>query len=197
MCIRDRTKLGADDLIVGTFTTVTNRGATLTLNDDGSFTYDPKTSAELIALDIGEAVDDSIQYTMTDPNGETSTATLTITVNGVNDAPVAVDDSYAIGQDEVLSVAANGLMANDSDPATDSNFTVTEFGIPFIGDLDGTSTLGATVSLNADGAFSYDPSTSGALQALIRTDPPLDDTCLLYTSPSPRDRTRSRMPSSA
>ena len=170
------TKLGADDLIVGTFTTVTNRGATLTLNDDGSFTYDPKTSAELIALDIGEAVDDSVQYTMTDPNGETSPATLTITVNGVNDAPEAVDDSYAIGQDEVLSVAANGLMANDSDPDTDSSFTVTEFGIPFIGDLDGTSTLGATVSLNADGAFSYDPSTSGALQALIRTDPPLDDT---------------------
>ena len=25
----------------------------------------------------------------------------------------------------------------------------------------------------------------------------LDNTCLLYTSPSPRDRTRSRMPSSA
>ena len=24
-----------------------------------------------------------------------------------------------------------------------------------------------------------------------------DETCLLYTSPSPRDRTRSRMPSSA
>ena len=27
--------------------------------------------------------------------------------------------------------------------------------------------------------------------------PPWEDTCLLYTSPSPRDRTRSRMPSSA
>ena len=26
---------------------------------------------------------------------------------------------------------------------------------------------------------------------------PLSSTCLLYTSPSPRDRTRSRMPSSA
>ena len=26
---------------------------------------------------------------------------------------------------------------------------------------------------------------------------PMVDTCLLYTSPSPRDRTRSRMPSSA
>ena len=36
---------------------------------------------------------------------------------------------------------------------------------------------------------------------LADTDPPVktgsDMTCLLYTSPSPRDRTRSRMPSSA
>ena len=30
----------------------------------------------------------------------------------------------------------------------------------------------------------------------VRCDPSTDD-CLLYTSPSPRDRTRSRMPSSA
>ena len=29
------------------------------------------------------------------------------------------------------------------------------------------------------------------------TDPQLGQVCLLYTSPSPRDRTRSRMPSSA
>ena len=35
------------------------------------------------------------------------------------------------------------------------------------------------------------PCTSGA-QAINQA-----DTCLLYTSPSPRDRTRSRMPSSA
>ena len=31
----------------------------------------------------------------------------------------------------------------------------------------------------------------------LGTDPDLDLSCLLYTSPSPRDRTRSRMPSSA
>ena len=34
-----------------------------------------------------------------------------------------------------------------------------------------------------------------AQQALLSKDYP--NTCLLYTSPSPRDRTRSRMPSSA
>ena len=32
---------------------------------------------------------------------------------------------------------------------------------------------------------------------IFATTPPKNQTCLLYTSPSPRDRTRSRMPSSA
>ena len=36
-----------------------------------------------------------------------------------------------------------------------------------------------------------DPSVSYLIQSLY------DKSCLLYTSPSPRDRTRSRMPSSA
>ena len=36
-----------------------------------------------------------------------------------------------------------------------------------------------------------------AVAAVVAANPELLDTCLLYTSPSPRDRTRSRMPSSA
>ena len=45
--------------------------------------------------------------------------------------------------------------------------------------------------------FSYDSSKD--LLPLLKSpdDPRLPNTCLLYTSPSPRDRTRSRMPSSA
>ena len=43
--------------------------------------------------------------------------------------------------------------------------------------------------------------SSKAIAKMLRTSPiKLNDTvksCLLYTSPSPRDRTRSRMPSSA
>ena len=38
------------------------------------------------------------------------------------------------------------------------------------------------------------PTTPVTFSALLRR---LDEACLLYTSPSPRDRTRSRMPSSA
>ena len=36
-----------------------------------------------------------------------------------------------------------------------------------------------------------------SLNAVDRIDLAIDGACLLYTSPSPRDRTRSRMPSSA
>ena len=34
-------------------------------------------------------------------------------------------------------------------------------------------------------------------QRIGKQDPPQSDNCLLYTSPSPRDRQKSRMPSSA
>mgnify|MGYP003327357796 CR=1 FL=1 len=40
----------------------------------------------------------------------------------------------------------------------------------------------------------YDKNPSKSTHSLEET---VNDSCLLYTSPSPRDRTRSRMPSSA
>ena len=49
-------------------------------------------------------------------------------------------------------------------------------------DPEGNGTWEGSVTLN-EGETYFDSSSSGA--------------CLLYTSPSPRDRTRSRMPSSA
>ena len=55
-----------------------------------------------------------------------------------------------------------------------------------------TSANGVDVSINADGTFTYDPgATFDDLQVGGSA------TCLLYTSPSPRDATLSRMPSSA
>ena len=40
---------------------------------------------------------------------------MTITVDPVNDAPVAVDDSYATTEDTPLTVTAPGVLANDTD----------------------------------------------------------------------------------
>ena len=66
-----------------------------------------------------------------------------------------------------------------------------------------------TLALNADGreatqatsndggAWLVDRGRGGAAHVEFTTRQPTVSACLLYTSPSPRDRTRSRMPSSA
>ena len=43
-----------------------------------------------IALDaLGDTITDVFVYTITDEHGQTDTANLTITITGINDAPVA------------------------------------------------------------------------------------------------------------
>ena len=56
------------------------------------------------------------------------------------------------------------------------------------------STLKKSIYVNKYGNKTIDFSNSSTVKALNQA---LLKSCLLYTSPSPRDRTRSRMPSSA
>ena len=82
---------------------------TLTLLADGTWTYalddaDPDTNA----LAQGQVVSDAFTYTMADTNGATSSAALTITITGANDAPVAVADGN--GGD---AVTESGVVAGD------------------------------------------------------------------------------------
>ena len=69
------------------------------------------------ALDAGETADDVFTYTVTDENGATTTATLTITVSGSNDAPVARDDTGTVKEDATLTVS-DGDNANAVSAAT-------------------------------------------------------------------------------
>ena len=63
---------------------------TVTWNADGSFTYDPNGQFESLAA--GETATDSFTYTVSDGNGGADTATVTITINGANDTPLAGDE---------------------------------------------------------------------------------------------------------
>ncbi|MFW2592011.1 Ig-like domain-containing protein, partial [Aliarcobacter butzleri] len=63
---------------------------TVTMNEDGTFTYTP-------AKDYNGA--DSFEYTITDVDGDTSTAVVSLTVNPVNDVPVAVNDTFTLDED--------------------------------------------------------------------------------------------------
>ncbi len=74
-------------------------------------------------------------------------ATVTVTVEEVNDAPASARDAYSIRQDSVLAVGAEeGVLSNDYD-VDDADLTAS------LAD----SVLHGSLILNATGAFSYTP----------------------------------------
>src|SRR5205814_1923686 len=83
---------------------------TLILNGDGSFTYVPNPNYN---------GPDSFSYKANDGTADSAAATVNITVNSVNDAPLALDDTYTVNEDTTLSVSAPGVLANDSDVEAD------------------------------------------------------------------------------
>jgi VCBS repeat-containing protein len=104
------------DLDVGDTLTVTSVdtsgtvGAITVWNADGSFTYDPDEQFEY--LQAGSSTTDSFTYMVSDGYGGNDTATVTITVNGVNDAPVATNDSAITKKDTPVII---DVLSNDSD----------------------------------------------------------------------------------
>ncbi|MCA9170686.1 MAG: tandem-95 repeat protein, partial [Planctomycetales bacterium] len=133
-------------------------GARLTMEADGSFTYDPNGQFE--SLSVGSTVSDSFTYDVTDSIGLTTTASVTITVAGGNDAPTAVDDSYVVSEQSLLSPGPSvGVIVNDSD-VDGTQLTVTQInGVSFVGTI--TLPSGATVTPAAEAnRFIYDPTTA-------------------------------------
>lgn len=73
-------------------------------------------------LGAGETATDQFRYTVVDNAGLQSTATVTVTVTGANDDPVAVADSVTISED-AASLVVN-VLANDTDVDVDDSKTV-------------------------------------------------------------------------
>jgi uncharacterized repeat protein (TIGR01451 family) len=92
-------------------------------NGDGTFDYDPYGQFEY--LGAGQQALDVFTYVASD-GSLTDTATVSVTVGGVNDAPNANDDSASTPQDTPISIA---VLENDSDPEDDS-LSVSAIGLP-------------------------------------------------------------------
>ena len=108
----------------------------LLFSSDGSFEYTPKEDF------YGT---DSFTYTTSDGILVSDTATVTITVNPVNDNPYGNPDEYSVDEGSTLTVdSINGLLINDADIDSDSLFT-TKASDPNIG----------SVTLGGDGSFEY------------------------------------------
>jgi len=136
-------------------------GAQLTLNSDGSYDYDANGAFEDLAA--GETTADSFGYVISDGNGGTDSASVTVTITGANDAPTANDDTDSADEDG--PAASGDVTINDTIDAEGEAFDVTSVNgsASNIG-VQITLGTGALLTLNSDGSYDYDP--NGAFESL-------------------------------
>jgi VCBS repeat-containing protein len=99
----------------GTVGSVTNNG-------DGTFGYNPNGMFESVAP--GASATDTFSYTITDATGATASATVSITINGLNDAPTDI----GLSSSSVLEGQASGTPVGDfstTDGDSGDTFTYT------------------------------------------------------------------------
>lgn len=138
--------------------------AILQLDADGGYSYNPNGAFNYLA--VGSQTTDVFSYTMRDAEGLTSDATVTITIDGVNNAPVAVDDSNTTNGNIVINVNTvndpNNLLINDTDDVGDT-FVISAVNV-LAGNVGVQIALasGALLTVNGDGTYLYDPNNAFA-----------------------------------
>jgi CSLREA domain-containing protein len=124
-------------------------GALLTLGASGGYSYNPNGQFEYLAA--GAVTTDTFDYTVSDNDGDSDIGTVIVTINGVNDAPIAVNDTATTTKDTVLVVGAQSdkrVLLNDTDVDGDLlAVTAQQITLP----------SGALLTLNADGTYTYSP----------------------------------------
>jgi hypothetical protein len=95
---------------------------------------------------------DTFIYTINDGSGGMDTATVTVTVQPVNDAPVAVDDAVVTAEDTAVIIA---VLNNDSD-------------------VDGDSLTVTNITTPANGVAAINPPSTGSGQATVTYTPTAD-----------------------
>ena len=137
-----------DTKTVTTTGSFTGTYGTLSLAADGTWTYTLNNAdADTQGLRQGQSVADVFNYTMRDTSGATSSSTLSISITGTNDAPVAVADTVSASQNISTTYAASTLLGNDTDVDIGATRTIASV----------TSGTNGTVSLNGSGAVVFTP----------------------------------------
>ena len=133
---------------------------TLTLNANGSYVYVlNNSSAAVQGLGPGESVTDTFAYAVSDGHGGTAASTLTLAINGTNDAPTVGTASASIGEEAAGPAnALSGLLPTPYD--ADIRDTVS-----FVPQTNRAGTWG-TLTLRADGTYTYALTDSAALHSL-------------------------------
>ncbi|MFR3458084.1 MAG: VCBS domain-containing protein, partial [Bilophila wadsworthia] len=118
----------------------------LTLHTDGTWSYDLDNNLYAVrALAPGDSLTETFTYTVSDNHGGTSSNTLTVTINGTNDAPTVAAAATSVTEDTQLTTS--GTLPAPSDP--DRGDT-----IAFV-PQNGTLRHYGSLTLGADGSYTY------------------------------------------
>ena len=130
---------------------------TLQVNANGTYTYLLNNSLNAVQkLSIGDTLTDSFVYTVVDSKGAASSATLTVTIQGNNDAPVLGTRVANVTEDTGL-VASGSLGGTDIDAHDTLTYTPV---VNLVG-------LYGTLNINANGTYTYTLNNSlAAVQGL-------------------------------
>ena len=127
-------------------TQVAGQHGVLTIHFDGSWSYEATDDS----LAAGQEVTETFTYLATDGRSSAS-STLTITVTGVNDAPVAADTSVATDENTAVSITVAG-----TDVDGDSLQAAYVEGVLLTAD-NSVDVEGGVVTLGVDGQLIYTP----------------------------------------
>ncbi len=151
----------------------------LVLGADGQYVYrvDNTLAAVQALRTFADTLNETFTYEIADRVGARSTATLTVTIHGQNDAPVLVADvATAVEAGGVANGTAGtdptgNVLANDSDVDAGDSLVVraVQFGGTQV--LAGQSLAGryGTLTVNADGSYAYVVDNSNATVQALRT----------------------------
>ena len=142
------TPVDADIHDTVTFTPQTNAPGsygTLSVDADGNYTYTLNNSLPAVqALGVGESLTETFTFSVTDNHGATASNTLTVTINGTNDAPTVSAAATVIAED---TASVSGTLPTPTD--VDVHDVVS-----FTPQTNAPGSYG-TLSVDADGNYTY------------------------------------------
>jgi VCBS repeat-containing protein len=151
------------DTLAVTAVDTSGTGGTLTAwGSDGSFTYDPNGQFEY--LQAGNSTTDSFTYLVSDGHGGIDTATVTITINGVNDAPTDISlDNGSVAENQSPGTTVGSFSTTDPDAGDTSAYSLVS------GEGGNNNSWFMIVGSQLRAAASFDYETKNSYSIRVRT----------------------------
>jgi hypothetical protein len=151
------TMIGGTELKLGTAQTITVTNGTVNVDSAGNITFTPT------ANHVGAV---SFAYTVSDGKGGTNSATVSGSIQAVNNTPVAQDDTTALdgNQNTTSDVLNTTLLKNDTDADGDTLKITMIGGTPLSGSPSGQTinVTNGTVNVDSAGSITFTPADNYA-----------------------------------